>query len=136
MTRDTDDPMEAEFDTVAEWTAEVAADLGPEYFVPAACRGSGKPAALDWLLTGLRPGPGDQILDVGAGIGGPAAYGGPGLRRPRRGSAHGPLPARRSPRPGHRRPTQLPQLELVFGRHGAWRPFGRMGWLPYRLCYQ
>lgn len=30
---------------MAGWTAEVAADLGPEYFVPAACRGSGKPAA-------------------------------------------------------------------------------------------
>jgi SAM-dependent methyltransferase len=66
--------MEAEFDTVAEWTARVAADLGPEYFVPAACRGSGQPAALDWLLTGLRAGPGDVLLDVGAGIGGPAGY--------------------------------------------------------------
>ena len=74
MTRDADDPMEAEFDTVAEWTAEVAADLGPEYFVPAACRGSGKPAALDWLLAGLRAGPGDLLVDVGAGLGGPAAY--------------------------------------------------------------
>ena len=74
MTRDANDPMEAEFDTVAEWTAQVAADLGPEYFVPAACRGSGQPVALDWLLTGLRAGPGDLLLDVGAGIGGPAAY--------------------------------------------------------------
>jgi len=74
MPRDASDPMEAEFDTVAEWTAQVAADLGPEYFVPAACRGSGQPVALDWLLTGLRAGPGDLLLDVGAGIGGPAAY--------------------------------------------------------------
>ena len=74
MTRDASDPMEAEFDTVAEWTAQVAADLGPQYFVPAACRGSGQPVALDWLLTGLRAGPGDLLLDVGAGIGGPAAY--------------------------------------------------------------
>jgi SAM-dependent methyltransferase len=74
MTRDASSPMEAEFDTVAEWTAQVAADLGPEYFVPGACRGSGQPAALDWLLAGLRPGPGDLLLDVGAGIGGPAAY--------------------------------------------------------------
>src|SRR5690348_18249062 len=71
---DTDDPMTAEFDTVAEWTAQVAADLGPEYYVPAACRGSGQPAALDWLLDGLRPGPDDLMLDVGAGVGGPAAY--------------------------------------------------------------
>src|SRR5436190_8383080 len=74
MTRDASDPMEAEFGTVAEWTAQVAADLGPEYFVPAACRGSGQPAALDWLLTGLRADPGDVLLDVGAGIGGPAGY--------------------------------------------------------------
>jgi SAM-dependent methyltransferase len=74
MTGDVGDPMEAEFDTVAEWTAQVAADLGREYLVPAACRGSGRPAALDWLLAGLRPGPGDPMADVGAGIGGPAAY--------------------------------------------------------------
>jgi hypothetical protein len=40
-------PMEAEFDTVAGWTAQVAAGLGPEYYVPAGCRGSGLPAALD-----------------------------------------------------------------------------------------
>jgi SAM-dependent methyltransferase len=74
MTSDVDDPMAAEFDTVAKWTAQVAADLGPEYFIPAACRGSGQPAALDWLLAGLRPAPGDLMIDVGAGVGGPAAY--------------------------------------------------------------
>jgi SAM-dependent methyltransferase len=66
--------MAAEFGTVAEWTAQVAADLGPEYYVPAACRGSGQPMALDWLLGGLRPGPGDLMFDAGAGVGGPAAY--------------------------------------------------------------
>lgn len=74
MTSNVADPMDAEFDTVAEWTAQVAADLGPEYRIPAACRGSGQPAALDWLLDGLRPGPGEKMVDVGAGIGGPAAY--------------------------------------------------------------
>jgi SAM-dependent methyltransferase len=74
MTSDVADPMAAEFGTVAEWTAQVAADLGPEYYVPAACRGSGQPMALDWLLDGLRPGPDDLMLDVGAGVGGPAAY--------------------------------------------------------------
>jgi SAM-dependent methyltransferase len=71
---DIDDPMAAEFGTVAEWTAQVAAGLGPEYYIPAGCRGSGQPMALDWLLGGLRPGPGDLMLDVGAGVGGPAAY--------------------------------------------------------------
>jgi SAM-dependent methyltransferase len=74
MSRDPGDPMEAEFDTVAEWTAQVAADLGPEYYIPAACRGSGQPVALDWLLDGLGPAPGELLLDVGAGVGGPAAY--------------------------------------------------------------
>ena len=74
MTGDMPGPMEAEFDTVAEWTAQVAADLGPEYYVPAACRGSGQPVALDWLLAGLHPGPGDLLVDIGAGVGGPAAY--------------------------------------------------------------
>lgn len=74
MPGDVDDPMAAEFGTVAEWTAEVASRLGPGYAVPAACRGSGQPAALDWLLTGLDPAPGGLLADVGAGLGGPAAY--------------------------------------------------------------
>jgi SAM-dependent methyltransferase len=74
MRRDPSDPMEAEFDTVAGWTAQVAVDLGPEYYIPAACRGSGQPIALDWLLDGLRPAPGELLLDIGAGVGGPAAY--------------------------------------------------------------
>jgi SAM-dependent methyltransferase len=74
MTSDAAEAMADEFDTVAEWTARVAMDLGPDYHVPAACRGSGQPAALDWLLTGLQPRPGDPLLDAGAGVGGPAAY--------------------------------------------------------------
>ena len=74
MNGNLDEAMADEFDTVAEWTAEVALDLGPEYHVPAACRGSGQPAALDWLLAGLRPTPADLLVDAGAGVGGPAAY--------------------------------------------------------------
>jgi SAM-dependent methyltransferase len=68
------DPMQAEFDTVAGWTADVALDLGPEYHLPAACRGSGKPAALRWLLQRLAPTPAHRMLDCGAGVGGPAAF--------------------------------------------------------------
>ncbi len=68
------EPMDAEFGTVAQWTAEVAESLGPEYRIPAACRGSGRPSALDWLLTDLDPRPGDLMIDIGAGIGGPSAY--------------------------------------------------------------
>ena len=74
MPGDDRNPMTAEFGTVAEWTARVASRLGPAYAVPAACRGSGQPAALDWLLAGLDPGPGGLLVDVGAGLGGPAAY--------------------------------------------------------------
>ncbi|AMO63824.1 type 11 methyltransferase [Mycolicibacterium phlei] len=66
--------MEAEFGTVAEWTATVATALGPEYHVPAGCRGSGSPAALDWLLERMDLSGGDELLDCGAGVGGPAAY--------------------------------------------------------------
>jgi SAM-dependent methyltransferase len=66
--------MEAEFDTVAEWTAQIATQLGPEYHIPAACRGSGSPAALDWLIDRMGLQPGSALLDCGAGVGGPAAY--------------------------------------------------------------
>lgn len=66
--------MEAEFDTVAQWTAQVAVDLGPQYYVPAGCRGSGSPAALDWLIEQMGLQPGARLLDSGAGVGGPAAY--------------------------------------------------------------
>jgi SAM-dependent methyltransferase len=66
--------MEAEFDTVAEWTARVAADLGPDYYVPAGCRGSGSPGALDWLIEELALSANETMLDCGAGVGGPAAY--------------------------------------------------------------
>ena len=76
MTESTDpgtDPMAAEFDTVAEWTADAGLALGPQFHVPAGCRGSGRPAALDWLLDRLAPGSG-VLVDIGAGVGGPSAY--------------------------------------------------------------
>lgn len=66
--------MDAEFDTVAAWTADVALDLGPEHHVPAGCRGSGGPGALHWFLDHLDPQPGATFLDVGAGVGGPAGF--------------------------------------------------------------
>lgn len=68
------DAMSAEFDTVAEWTADVAVELGPDHHVPAGCRGSGSPAALDWLVERLDLTSGQTLVDCGAGVGGPAAY--------------------------------------------------------------
>lgn len=66
--------MEAEFDTVAEWTAGVVTDLGFEYALAAGCRGSGSPPALNWLIDAMGLRRGDVLVDSGAGIGGPAAY--------------------------------------------------------------
>jgi SAM-dependent methyltransferase len=68
------DPAAAEFGTLAEWTAQVATDLGQNYRVPAGCRGSGSPAVLDWLVDTLEVRAGETLLDCGAGVGGPAAY--------------------------------------------------------------
>ncbi len=66
--------MQAEFDTVASWTAEVALDLGPDHYLPAGCRGSGSPASLRWLLDQLDIAATDRMLDCGAGVGGPAGF--------------------------------------------------------------
>ncbi|MGD9959411.1 class I SAM-dependent methyltransferase [Nocardioides sp.] len=66
--------MTDEFDTVAAWTGDAVAALGMDHALPAACRGTGSPAALDWLCENMALGPGDRLLDVGAGLGGPAEY--------------------------------------------------------------
>jgi SAM-dependent methyltransferase len=67
-------PMKAEFDLLAEWTEHVLADLGTEYAIPAACRGSGSPANLAWLAEALEVTPDLRFLDAGSGLGGPAAW--------------------------------------------------------------
>jgi SAM-dependent methyltransferase len=66
--------MEAEFDTVAGWTEQAVRALGPEYAVPAACRGTGSEGALRWLADRLELGPATRMLDSGAGVGGPAGW--------------------------------------------------------------
>lgn len=66
--------MNDEFDTVAGWTAQAALALGTDCYEPAGCRGSGGPATLDRLLDRLDLAPGDLLIDVGAGVGGPAGY--------------------------------------------------------------
>ncbi|MEV7429824.1 class I SAM-dependent methyltransferase [Nocardioides sp. NPDC092400] len=68
------DPMVDEFDTVAAWTVAAVEELGADHALPAACRGSGSPAALDWLADAIGVGAGSRLLDSGAGVGGPAAY--------------------------------------------------------------
>jgi SAM-dependent methyltransferase len=67
-----DGPMEDEFSTLPLWTAEAVESLGPEYAVPAACRGSGTPEALRWLCRTMGLRDRVRLLDSGAGEGGPA----------------------------------------------------------------
>lgn len=74
MTELESEAMEAEFDTVAGWTEQAVRTLGPEYAIPAGCRGSGSEGALRWLAGHLDPGPADRMLDAGAGVGGPAGW--------------------------------------------------------------
>jgi SAM-dependent methyltransferase len=69
-----DEAMEVEFDTVASWTERAVRALGPEYAVPAGCRGSGSESALHWLADGLELSAGSRVLDDGAGVGGPAGW--------------------------------------------------------------
>src|SRR5690348_7075747 len=64
--------MADEFDTMAAWTADAVAELGPEHAVPAACRGSGSPDSMRWLADRLGLRSGMRLLDCGAGVGGPA----------------------------------------------------------------
>ena len=71
---DSFDSIDAEFDTVAAWTADVVAGLAPPDRIPAGCRGSGSPGALHWLLDHLQPLVEETFLDCGGGIGGPAAF--------------------------------------------------------------
>ncbi|MDQ2839267.1 MAG: methyltransferase domain-containing protein [Actinomycetota bacterium] len=73
MTGDPDAASD-EFDTEAAWTVEILVDLAPDDAIPGACRGSGDPAALDWLADALEVNQASRFLDLGGGIGGPAAW--------------------------------------------------------------
>jgi SAM-dependent methyltransferase len=66
--------MVTEFDQLAGWTEETLAGLSYEDAVAAACRGSGNPAALTWLAEAMQIGNTTTVLDVGGGLGGPAAW--------------------------------------------------------------
>jgi SAM-dependent methyltransferase len=66
--------QEIEFDLLATWTEDAVRELSPEYAIPAGCRGSGSPADLAWLAEALQVGPDTRVVDVGSGVGGPAAW--------------------------------------------------------------
>jgi SAM-dependent methyltransferase len=68
------DALEDEFDVVAGWTEQVVDELGPDYAIAAACRGSGSPTSLAWLAEALEVPLARRMLDAGSGVGGPAAW--------------------------------------------------------------
>jgi SAM-dependent methyltransferase len=67
-----DAPMKDEFDILPLWTMAAVQEVGPQSAVPAGCRGSGTPAALQGLAETMDLVPGMRLLDSGAGVGGPA----------------------------------------------------------------
>lgn len=66
--------MDIEFDDIAGWTADAVEQLGSDHAIPAGCRGSASPAALAWLAEACSLSDGMRLLDLGAGVGGPAAW--------------------------------------------------------------
>ena len=63
-----------EFDGHAAAAARRIRSLAPDERIAAACRGSANPAALAWLAEGLRLDRTTRVVDLGAGLGGPAAW--------------------------------------------------------------
>lgn len=68
------DLLEPEFGTYSSWLLEAISALDPAERIPAACRGTGRPALLDDLAQTLRLREGTCLLDIGSGLGGPAAW--------------------------------------------------------------
>lgn len=68
------EPLEAEFSWYSQWLVDAIESLGIADRIPAACRGSGNPAILVRLRSALAVGPGDLVLDLGCGLGGPGAW--------------------------------------------------------------
>ena len=66
--------FEAEFGYYAEWLVDAIDELGLDDPVPAACRGTGNPELLEHLAAALSVRAGSWVLDVGVGLGGPAAW--------------------------------------------------------------
>ena len=65
---------DTEFGQQAASIAAQIPELAPEDRIAAACRGSGNPVALTWLAENLRLNASATVLDLGAGLGGPATW--------------------------------------------------------------
>src|SRR5690349_955787 len=63
-----------EFDRVARRTADRLGEASLDERIATACRGSGKPSALAWTAEECGIGPDSRVVDLGTGLGGPAAW--------------------------------------------------------------
>lgn len=63
-----------EFDRVARRTADRLGDASLDERIATACRGSGNPSALAWIAEECGIGPETRVVDLGTGLGGPAAW--------------------------------------------------------------
>ena len=66
--------LEAEFGFYSDWIVEAAEQLRISQRIAIASRGTGNPALLRAVSDAIEVGPGDVVLDVGSGLGGPSAW--------------------------------------------------------------
>ena len=66
--------LENEFGRYTEWMVEAAASLQVRDLIPVGCRGTGDPLLLEELADAIGARLGMKVLDVGCGMGGPAAW--------------------------------------------------------------
>lgn len=63
-----------EFDDQAAIVGRQLASLPPQERIAAGCRGSGNPVALSWLAEALSLDESSRVVELGAGLGGPAEW--------------------------------------------------------------
>ena len=66
--------LEVEFGTYSEWLVEAMTHLEPTQLIPAACRGTGRPELFERIADALHIRADSVVLDLGSGLGGPAAW--------------------------------------------------------------
>jgi SAM-dependent methyltransferase len=68
------DPLQVEFGRYTEWILEAVEAVGIDDPIPVACRGTADVSLFEDLAHGIGARPGLRVLDVGCGLGGPAAW--------------------------------------------------------------